>query len=145
MKILTIENLMLHCPSEDKFDAVRRVGSKLVENGYVDPAYVEGMLMREQSMSTYIGNGVAIPHGMPEYARYIRASGITVAQYRGGIPFGPDQTAYLVIGIAGMGDQHLDMLSRIAAVCLEPENVRRLVRTDDAREMLHLLQQEDWG
>ena len=67
-------------------------------------------------MTTYIGNGVAIPHSIPEYVQYIRHSGIVIAQYPEGVDFGNGNVAHLVIGIAGKGDDHLQVLSQIAIV-----------------------------
>lgn len=139
MKTLQKSNIMLRMQSENKESAIQRVGNRLVENGYVDARYVEGMFAREESMTTYIGNGVAIPHSLPEYVQYIQTSGIAIAQYPDGVDFGNGNTAYLVIGIAGKGEEHMEVLSQIAIVCSEQENVERLVQATTVDEVLSVL------
>ncbi|WAH37889.1 PTS sugar transporter subunit IIA [Alicyclobacillus dauci] len=134
-------NIILNVASEDKQSAIRRVGNKLVENGYVEAPYVEGMFAREESMTTYIGNGVAIPHSMPEYVQHIVKSGIVLAQYPDGVDFGNGNVAYLVIGIAGKGEEHMEVLSSIAIVCSEQENVDKLVHATTASEVIEVISQ----
>lgn len=138
--ILPSENILLHVATESKTDAIARVGETLVANGYVDAAYIEGMQKREESMTTYIGNEVAIPHSMPEYVQYIRHSGIVVAQYPDGVDFGGGNVAKLVIGIAGKGDEHMEVLSHIATVCMEVENIDKLVHASSKEEVMNILE-----
>lgn len=141
MEVLDTDNILLNLPSEDRFEAVMRVGRKLVENGYVEEPYIEGMIKREKDISTYIGNGVAIPHGVSEYVKYIKQSGIVIAQYPNGIDFGAGR-AYLVIGIAGKGEEHMDILSKIAIVCSDIENVNKLISAKTAEEIVDLIMRE---
>jgi PTS system mannitol-specific IIA component len=138
-KILNESNIILNAASETKDDAIERAGRLLVENGYVEKEYIEGMKKREADITTYIGNGVAIPHGMNDYVKYIRKSGIVVLQYPGGVDFGEGNTAHIVIGIAGKNNEHMDILSRIAVVCLEEENVKRLVEAESKDEVIGIL------
>lgn len=139
MNILQASNVMIQIDSESMTACIHRVGQKLVENGYVEAPYIEGMLKREASMTTYIGNSVAIPHGMPEYANHILSSGIVVAQYPEGVDFGDGKIAKLVIGIAGRGDEHMEVLSQLAVVCMEQENIDRLVHARSAEEVLEVI------
>ncbi len=132
-------DIILQVQSESKHSAIDRVGKKLVENGRVKPQYIEGMFAREESMTTYVGNGVAIPHSMPEFVQYIESSGIVVAQYPDGVDFGNGNVAYLVIGIAGKGEEHMEVLSQIAIVCQEQENVDKLVHAKTAREIIDII------
>jgi len=111
----------------------------LVKNGYVQREYIEGMIKRENNISSYIGNGVAIPHGMPEYKKYINKSGIVVIQYPEGIDFGRNNIAYIVIGIAGKNDEHVDILSSIAIVCQYEENVNKLKYVKTKKEVIKIL------
>lgn len=143
METLRIENILLVVASEERFDAIRRVGRQLVQNGYVEEDYIEGMIARENSMTTYLGNGVAIPHGMPEYVKFIKHSGIVIAQYPNGVDFGDGNVAKLVIGIAGIGEDHMDALSKIAIVCQDEENVEKLVQSRDPEEVIGLIEQEE--
>jgi mannitol PTS system EIIA component len=132
-------DIILQVPGENKHQAIERVGSKLVENGRVKPEYIEGMFAREESMTTYVGNGVAIPHSMPEYVQYIVSSGVVIAQYPDGVDFGNGNVAYLVVGIAGIGEEHMEVLSQIAIVCQEQENVDKLVHAKTAREIMDVV------
>lgn len=142
-KILNEANVLLNLESEAKYEAIERVGSLLVANGYVEEEYKEGMRKREEDITTYIGNGIAIPHGMNEYIKHINNSGIVVAQYPRGVDFGEGNVAYIVIGIAGKNNDHLDILSKIAVVCLDEHNVSKLVNSRDKQEIIKILMEED--
>ena len=142
MQPLTPSHILLKQPSESKSAVIARIGQCLIDNGHVESAYVEGMQAREASLSTYMGNGVAIPHGMPDYTKYILKSGMVIAQYPGGIDFGNGNTARLIIGIAGIGDDHMDVLSNVALICQYEENVERLIRAESADEILAILAAE---
>lgn len=142
MQTLTVENIMIDVVSEDKMSAIRRLGQKLVENGYVDESYIQGMIERENSLTTFMANNVAIPHAMPEYTQYIKHSGIVIAQYRNGVDFGGGNIAHLLIGIAGIGDDHMDALSKIAIVCSEESNVKEIVLSDDPSAIIELIERE---
>lgn len=138
-EILNESNVLLKIKSETKDEAIERVGNLLVENGYVERGYIEGMKKRNDDITTYIGNGIAIPHGMNEYVKFIKRSGIVVAQYPDGVDFGDGNTAYIVIGIAGKNNDHMEILSKIAIVCLEEENVKRLVNASNKSEIIDIL------
>lgn len=141
--ILNEKNVELNVPSEPKMSAIERVGNLLVRNGYVEKEYIEGMKEREKDVTTYIGNGIAIPHGMSEYIKYIKKSGIVIAQYPEGVDFGDGNIAYIVIGIAGKGDEHLEILSKIALTCQYEENVERLKNSKTKKEIIDILQKGD--
>ncbi|OAA92400.1 PTS sugar transporter subunit IIA [Clostridium ljungdahlii] len=138
-EVLCEQNILLNIESETKNEAIKRVGRLLVENGYVDEKYIKGMIKRNDDISTYIGNGVAIPHGMNEYVKYIKYSGIVIAQYPHGVDFGEGNIAYLVIGIAGKGDDHMSILSKIAIACQDKKNVQKLVEENDKNVMINLI------
>lgn len=137
--ILNKNNILLNVASESKTEAITRVGNLLAENGYVKEQYIEGMQLREESLTTYVGNGIAIPHGMPEYMQYIEKSGIVVAQYPAGIDFGEGNQAYILIGIAGKNDEHIEILASIALVCQEEENVIKLRKATSKQEIIDIL------
>ncbi|GHG02395.1 hypothetical protein GCM10017783_13370 [Deinococcus piscis] len=132
--VLRRENIRLGLSSESRDDAIRRAGEMLVASGYVESEYVPAMLQREELVSTYIGNGVAIPHGVDEAKARIKSSGIVVNQYPQGVDF-DGQTAYLVIGIAGQGDDHMEILSNIAGALEDEQAAARLARTTDPDEI----------
>jgi len=139
MDILRKENVVIDAMAADKTDAIRKSGQILVDGGYVAPAYIDGMLGREETMSTYIGNGVAIPHGEFEDRELIYSTGLSVLQFREGIDWEEDETAYLVIGIAATKDEHLVVLSNLAEVLEDPDSAEQLARTDDPMVIIERL------
>ncbi|MBV4423464.1 PTS sugar transporter subunit IIA, partial [Clostridium tyrobutyricum] len=105
--------------------------------------YIEGMKAREEEVTTYMGNGVAIPHGMNEYKKQILKTGIVIAQYPGGVDFGEENTAYIVIGIAGKGDDHMEILSSIALTVQYEENVEKLRNAKTEQEIIEIIEKGD--
>lgn len=140
--ILNEENIILNAAPEGKYTAIERTGRLLADNGYVDPDYIEGMIKREDEVTTYIGNGIAIPHGTSQYIQYIKKSGIVVVQYPEGVDFGEGNLAYILIGIAGKNDEHLEILSAIALVCQDESNVNKLRHAADKAEIISILTEE---
>ena len=133
--ILNKNNIVLGLESVSKEEAIKRAGEILAKEGYVKEEYIQAMLEREEIVSTYIGMGVAIPHGVGEAKKEVKKSGIAVLQYPNGVKFG-DEVAYLVVGIAGVGDEHLTILSNIA-MSLEDEGlVEKLRKTYDVNDIL---------
>lgn len=139
LEIFNASNIELNLAPEPKSAAIIRAGELLRKNGYVRSEYLEGMEKREQSLTTYVGNGVAIPHGLPEYIPYILKSGLVMLQYPEGVDFGEGNTAYVLIGIAGKGDEHLELLASIALVCQDEENVTRLKLAPSKQEVMQIL------
>ena len=139
LAILDEKNIILNVATETFTEAIERVGKLLVENGYVEKEYIEGMKKRNEEITTYIGNGVAIPHGMSEYVKYIKESGIVIAQYPNGVDFGEGNTANIVIGIAGKNDDHIKILSKIAIACQAEEDVAKLIKSKDKAEIISLI------
>jgi mannitol PTS system EIIA component len=138
-EVLCEKNIILDVESESKENAIKRVGRLLVENGYVEEGYIEGMLKRNEDISTYIGNGIAIPHGLNEYVKYIKESGIVIAQYPNGVDFGDGDTAYLVFGIAGKNNDHIEILSKIAITCQDEKNVEKIIKSKDKKEIINII------
>jgi mannitol PTS system EIIA component len=139
LDIFNESNIQLNLTSESKSAAILRAGELLKKNGYVQSEYLEGMEKREQSLTTYVGNGVAIPHGLPEYIPYILKSGLVLLQYPEGVDFGDGNIAFVLIGIAGKDDEHLELLSAIALVCQDEENVTRLKLASSKQEVMEIL------
>ena len=137
--ILRLKNILTGLPSESKDDAILRAGHMLEASGYVDPGYAESMLERERIASTYMGMGLAIPHGTSETKALVRESGIVVLQYPDGVDFGEEKVR-LVIGIAGVGDAHLDILAKIGAALDDEEVLERLSVTSDPEDILKALE-----
>lgn len=139
MSILAEERIRLQATAIDKIDAIRQAGELLVNSGCVTPAYVKGMLAREESMSTYLGNGVAIPHGEFENREDILATGISVLQVPEGIEWEDGEKAHLIIGIAASSDEHVGVLAALAEAIEDEEITAELINTaDPAVIMAHL-------
>ncbi|WP_208560561.1 PTS sugar transporter subunit IIA [Marinilactibacillus kalidii] len=142
MEILRKENVVLNQTFSHKEEAIRKAGQLLVDGGYVKPDYIESMIERDQTVSTFMGNFIAIPHGREEAKDLIDATGISVVQVPNGVNFGEegeDKLAMIVIGIAGAGDDHLEVLSQIAIYCSEIENVTKLADAKSKEEIVQLL------
>ncbi|MED3668184.1 PTS sugar transporter subunit IIA [Geobacillus kaustophilus] len=137
--ILNKENIVLNAQPKTKEEAIRLAGEVLVKQGYVDPAYVDAMLEREELTTTYIGNNVAIPHGTEAAKALVKQSGISIVQVPGGVDFGGGNTALIVIGIAGKDGEHLDILSKLALVCAEADNVKAMANAKTEEDILALL------
>ena len=133
--ILKSDNIILGLKSESKEEAIERAGKMLVKEGYVNNNYIAAMQEREKIVSTYIGMGIAIPHGVGEAKKEVKESGIVVLQYPDGVVFG-DDLAYLAIGIAGVGDDHLEILSNIATSLEDETLVDKLKNTNNKFEIL---------
>lgn len=109
-------------------EAIRLAGQILVDSGYVEVEYIEAMLQRERDLSTYIGNGTAIPHGISEAKKRIKKTGICVLQFPEGIQYG-EETVYIIIGIAGVGNEHMLILSNLAEILEDESKVLELRTT----------------
>ncbi|RMI09074.1 PTS sugar transporter subunit IIA [Cellulomonas triticagri] len=125
--------------STTKEDAIREAGALLVGAGAVAPDYVDAMLAREQTVSTYMGSWLAIPHGTDEAKGTIRQSAICLIRYEHEIDWGGAGPVRVVVGIAGVGDEHLSLLSRIALVFTDAERVERLLAATTAADLTAIL------
>ena len=134
---LTTSLIRLGATPRDKNDAIRQVAALLAENGKVAPEYVEGMFAREAQENTYLGNGVAIPHGTPESRHLIKETAIAVLQVPGGIDWedGEGEPAYLIVGIAASDNEHLAVLKRLSTVVGDEEVAEKLAKTTNAEDI----------
>lgn len=136
--ILTEDNIQLSAKVKTKEEAIRRVGEILVQNGYTTPVYIDHMQEREKRFSVYIGNHLAIPHGIESSDQEIYTSGLAVLQVPDGVEF-DGNIAYIVIGIAGKNGTHLNMLSNIALICADEENIEKMRNADTKKEIMDIL------
>lgn len=135
--LLYPENVKVGCKADTKENVIRQIGQMLVDSGYVNPSYVHAMVKREESFSTYMGNELALPHGVEEAKKEIKASGIAVMIFPEGTDWG-GETAKVVVGIAGVGEEHLQILSVIAEQALEEGNMERIIN-GSAQEVYEIL------
>lgn len=136
--------ILLNQSFKNREEAIRRCGELLVEGGCVEPEYIEAMLERDKLVSTYMGNFIAIPHGTDEAKKYVKKSGICVIQVPDGVDFSWDdeeKMAMVLFGIAGIGDEHLEILQHIALFCTDVENVVELVEAKGKETIIRLLEE----
>ena len=129
--LLERKNIVLGCTPVTPEEAIRACGRRMVESGYVDEAYIQGMLDREASFSVAIGSHVAIPHGTNDVKPLIKRTGVVVMTYPEGIDWNGDKVK-LVVGIAAKGEEHLEVLGRIVAIASTDEDTDKLVASADA-------------
>lgn len=129
LELLYQENIKVNCKADAKENVIRSVGQMLVDTGYVDADYVDGMVEREKTFSTFMGNGLALPHGVEAVKKAVKQSGIAVMVFPDGVDWDGNE-AKIVIGIAGVGEEHLEILSSIAEKMLSEEAVEELIHSD---------------
>jgi len=132
LDVLRRSDVIVGCASTSMDEAIEFVGGRLVARGSVSADYVDGMKQREEVVSTYLGNGVALPHGVLASKEAVVSTGIVVAQYPEGVDWGGAGTAHLVVGLAAVGDDHVKVLSQLAEILQDTELCERLWATDDA-------------
>jgi PTS system mannitol-specific IIA component len=137
--VLTPAQIKVPGEARSKDEAIREAGQILVEAGAVSPAYVDAMFEREKSVSTYMGNFLAIPHGTNEAKDTISASAISVVRYDEPIDWNGNPVRFAV-GIAGLNNGHLEILGKIAIVFSDSDEVDKLLAAPSADELYHLLQ-----
>lgn len=138
MSVLTLGQIRIHPGSVSQDAALQEATDILVTAGAVTPAYVDAMRQREATVSTYMGNGLAIPHGTNEMKDTILDSALSVVRYDGGVDWAGEQ-ANFVIGIAGRGDEHLEILSQIAILFSDDDDVAKLNAATTPDELYALL------
>ena len=136
--VIVKDSILLNQPSVTKEEAIRKAGELLVARGAVEPAYVDAMQERERMVSTYMGMGIAIPHGTAQAKGTVKKTAISMVQYPEGVDFGAEK-AQLVFGIAGIGEEHLDLLAKIAGCLEDPEVLEKMKTTDDADWIMKIL------
>lgn len=136
--ILTAERVVLADRTPSREEAIRDVGRLLVEAGAVRPGYVDSMLERESTVSTSMGNLLAIPHGTNEGREFIDRTALAVIRYPSAIDWGGDDVRF-VVGIAGRENEHLEVLGRIAVLFSEEDDVRSLLAAPTAEALFGII------
>ena len=141
-ELFSNENIFLNQSFEDQNAAIEKAGQALVDAGAVTEDYIQAMKDREAVVSTFMGNGLAIPHGTDEAKNAVLQSGLTLLQIPEGVQWG-DETAKVIVGIAGKDGEHLDLLSKIAITFSEEENVDRILNAQSAEEIKAVFEEAD--
>ena len=139
-QILEPANVVARGSATTKEEAIREAGSLLVKAGSVREDYIDSMLERENSVSTYMGNFLAIPHGTNEAKDSILRSALSLVRYDHPIDWGGEQVKFAV-GIAGLNNEHLEILSKIAIVFSDEDEVQKLIEAGSAEEIYSLLEE----
>lgn len=138
---LSEKNIFLNLTANTKEEAIRFAGQKLVDNGYVKPAYIEAMLEREKLTSTYLGESIAVPHGTIESKDEVITTGIVFCQYPSGVQFGEEESdkAKIVIGIAARNNEHLSVIAKLTNALDDESIIAKLASTNSIEEVLAIL------
>ena len=136
--VLTPSLIRVPGTARSKDDAIREAGEMLVEAGAVTPEYIDSMYERERSVSTYMGNYLAIPHGTNESKEQIKRSALSVIRYDQPIDWDGNEVRF-ALGIAGYQGGHMDILSRVAIVFSDTDEVDKLLAAGSAEEIYDLL------
>ncbi|MBJ6745730.1 PTS sugar transporter subunit IIA [Streptococcus sp. 121] len=142
---MELQNKLIHLKQTfaNKEEAIRFCGRQLQEAGHVEEAYIEAMIQRNQDLSVYMGNFIAIPHGTDAAKKEVLSSGITIVQVPAGVNFGTEEDpkiATILFGIAGLGDDHLEMIQKISIFCADVDNVVKLADAQSVEEIKQLLE-----
>lgn len=140
-RLLDPRAIHLTARAADRADAVRQCGRALVAVGAVEESYIPAMLDREASVSTYLGEGVAIPHGTLAGKDAVLRDALTVLRFPAGVDWG-GHTVELCIGIAARGDGHIEILSELAQILMDPDRARALREATDPQDVIALLSPE---
>lgn len=127
--------VLLHESAADRDAAIRRCGRALVEIGAVAESYVEAMLERERTISTYVGEGVAIPHGTAAAKEDVKRDAICVVRFPGGVDWEGEQVT-LCVGIAAKGNGHVPLLAELAEILLDPDRARTLREATEVSQIM---------
>jgi len=136
--LLAPASIRLDAVAADRDDAIRQAGAALIEAGAVDPSYVDAMLERENSVSTFVGEGVAIPHGTLAGKDAVKDDAIVVLRFPDGVDWDGNPVS-VAVGIAAKGNGHIALLSQLATVLLDPDKAAALREATTADRVYELL------
>tara|TARA_B100000945_G_scaffold238073_1_gene194164 strand:- start:323 stop:748 length:426 start_codon:yes stop_codon:yes gene_type:complete len=139
MEILKKSAIAVSQELSSKEEATRLAGELLIKSGNIREEYIDSMLekLEKEGFATYIGNGVAIPHGMEEGKKYINETGISIIQSHEGVEWN-GEIAYIIVGIAAKDDEHIDVLSKLAELIEDPEDAKKIWQLDSEDKIYEL-------
>lgn len=136
---LSAKNIRLNGSAANKEEAIKQVAAGLVANNHVAEGYADGMFAREQQTSTFLGNGIAIPHGTLDTRHLVQETGVQIIQFPQGVQWGDGNTAYVVIGIAAKSDEHLTLLRQLTTVLSDEDATAELAKTQNIQAFADIL------
>ncbi|ELP5899178.1 fused PTS fructose transporter subunit IIA/HPr protein [Vibrio vulnificus] len=139
---LTSSDITLQQSADNKLDAIKSIAAALTAKGLVEQGYVEGMLNREAQNSTFLGNGIAIPHGTTDTRDLVQNTGVAVHHFPHSVEWGDGNKVYLAIGIAAKSDEHLGILKQLTKVLSADGVEARLQQATTEQEIIALLNGE---
>ncbi len=142
MLTLTQNDITMRQSASDKFEAIKNIAKDLADKNLVQAGYVEGMLNRENQNSTFLGNGIAIPHGTTDTRELVKQTGVTVHHFPQGIDWGEGNLVYIAIGIAAKSDEHLGILKQLTKVLSADGVEAQLKSATSAADVIALLNGE---
>jgi len=141
IQLLAESSIVLDATATDVDDAIRQAGAALVATGAVEPDYVEAMLERERAVSTYVGEGVAVPHGTLAAKSAVKRNALVLLRLADGVDWNGNDVR-IVIGLAAVGRGHIGLLSRLAGLLLDPDRAAALRTATDNAEVYQALSAE---
>ncbi|MFQ3787961.1 phosphoenolpyruvate--protein phosphotransferase [Halomonas sp. A29] len=139
MLTLRPEDIRLDCQAADWREALEQAAESLHEAGLVAPAYRDGLFQREAQSSTFLGNGIAIPHGTADSREHVRTTGVRVLQFPSGVEWHDGQHVHVLVSIAAQSDEHLDILRQLTHVLDDDSVGERLATARSATQVAALL------
>lgn len=140
MLTLTSDDITLGQSASNKLAAIKNIAHQLQQRQLVEPGYVNGMLEREQQSSTYLGNGIAIPHGTTQTRDKVIKTGVSIFHFPNGVDWHDGNTVYLAIGIAAKSDEHLSILKQLTKVLSADGIDEQLKNATDSKQLIEILQ-----
>lgn len=141
-ELFSNENIFINVSVGSQNEAIEKAGQALVDSGAVTENYIQAMKDREDVVSTFMGNGLAIPHGTEEAKGNVIQSGLSLLQIPEGVDWNGEEVK-VVVGIAGKDGEHLNLLSKIAITFSEEENVERIINAKSADEIKQVFEEAD--
>jgi PTS system mannitol-specific IIA component len=142
MSVLSKDKIKANAILLNKEDAIITAGQLLVKAGHVENEYIDKMLERESVSPTYLGGGIAVPHGTHDSKATIKSTGISIVHVPEGVEYEDGEKAYLIIGLAAVGDEHMDLLSNIALLVADDEELDKIMKAASVDELYDIFSRE---
>ncbi|WP_422442060.1 MULTISPECIES: HPr family phosphocarrier protein [unclassified Endozoicomonas] len=136
MLTLNLSNIFLNQSAENKLEVIELVGQKMVEAGYTTEAYTVGLKMREAISSTFLGNGIAVPHGTPNTRDAVIKTGVVILQFPRGVDWGDGEKVFMAVGIAACSNEHLQILRGLTRMLGNDELCSTLAKTENPQDVI---------